>query len=49
MLFRSNYLEGDDRRDSVEEAIGTSAAGRLSEVKAQVDPENTFDHGLRTN
>ena len=23
-----NYLEGDERRDSVEEAIGTSAAGR---------------------
>ena len=25
-----NYLEGDERRDSVEQAIGTSAARRLA-------------------
>jgi FAD/FMN-containing dehydrogenase len=42
-----NYLEGDDRRDSVEQAIGTSAARRLAAVKAQVDSTDTFDHGLR--
>ena len=42
-----NYLEGDDRRDSVEQAIGTSAARRLAAVKAQVDSGDTFDHGLR--
>ena len=44
-----NYLEGDERRDSVEQAIGASAASRLASIKAQVDPGNTFDHGLRAN
>ena len=42
-----NYLEGDERRDSVEQALGRSAARRLAQVKAKVDAENTFDHGLR--
>lgn len=44
-----NYLDGDERRDSVEQALGSSAASRLSEIKAQVDPESTFDHGLRAH
>ena len=43
-----NYLEGDERRDSVKQAIGTSAARRLAAVKANVDSANTFDHGLQT-
>ena len=42
-----NYLEGDERRDSVEQALGRSAARRLAQVKARVDAEDTFDHGLR--
>lgn len=44
-----NYLEGDERRDGVEQAIGSSAASRLASIKAEVDPSNMFDHGLHTS
>jgi hypothetical protein len=44
-----NYLEGNERRGGVEQAIGSSAAGRLASIKSQVDPTNLFDHGLQTH
>lgn len=44
-----NYLEGEARRDGVEQAIGTDAAERLARIKAEVDPTNLFDHGLQTH
>jgi FAD/FMN-containing dehydrogenase len=44
-----NYMEGDERRDSVEQAIGSDAARRLAQIKAQVDPDDIFDHGLRAH
>lgn len=41
-----NYLEGDDRRYGVARGTAPGAYPRLAALKAQLDPDNLFDHGL---
>jgi hypothetical protein len=41
-----NYVEGEDRRHGVVDGIGRSAFERLARVKASLDPDDVFDHGL---
>jgi hypothetical protein len=41
-----NFLEGDDRRFGAKEGLGEQNYRRLTEVKAQVDPHDLFNHGI---
>jgi FAD/FMN-containing dehydrogenase len=39
-----NFLDADDDTGRVREAYGDRIYGRLAEIKAKYDPDNTFRH-----
>jgi len=41
-----NYVEGEARRHGVAAGIPAGTLKRLADVKARLDPEYLFDHGL---
>lgn len=41
-----NFLEGEDRRHAGRKGLGADHHDRLARLKAHVDPEDVFDHGL---
>ena len=41
-----NYVEGEDRRHGVVQGTPPGSYERLAALKAQIDPDNLFDHGL---
>jgi hypothetical protein len=41
-----NFLEGEEKRRSAVTVLGVAGAHRAARLKAAVDPEDLFDHGL---
>jgi FAD/FMN-containing dehydrogenase len=41
-----NFLEGDDRRFGAREGLGKQNYRRLTDIKAKVDPDDLFNHGI---